>query len=135
MRATEKAHTNITLIKYWRKRNDHLNFHIYNSISITLDVFYTESIVNFKENHTEDIFILNDEIISGVHYNQATTYLNLFRNYVQRPTLYAEVNSINKVPTAAGFASRSEERRVGKEWRFLWWTERTRRNKWEKEER
>jgi len=105
MRATAKAHTNIALIKYWGKRNEQLILPTNNSLSITLDGFYTETTVHFKENLTEDIFILNDEIISGVPYNQVTTYLNLFRNYVQRPTLYAEVNSINKVPTAAGFAS------------------------------
>src|SRR5690625_720753 len=101
MRATAKAHTNIALIKYWGKRNEQLILPTNNSLSITLDGFYTETTVHFKENLTEDIFILNDEIISGVPYNQVTTYLNLFRNYVQRPTLYAEVNSINKVPTAA----------------------------------
>lgn len=105
MRATAKAHTNIALIKYWGKRNEKLILPTNNSLSITLDGFYTETTVHFKEDLTADVFILNGETISGIPYNQVTTYLNLFREYVQQPALFAEVNSINKVPTAAGFAS------------------------------
>jgi len=105
MRATAKAHTNIALIKYWGKRNEELILPTNNSLSITLDGFYTETTVHFNEELTEDVFILNDQVISGVPYNQVTAYLDLFRDHVQKPTLFAEVNSINKVPTAAGFAS------------------------------
>ncbi len=105
MQATAKAHTNIALIKYWGKRNEQLILPTNNSLSITLDGFYTETTVHFKEALTEDVFKLNDEVISGIPYDQVTTYLDLFRDYIQKPNLFAEVISTNHVPTAAGFAS------------------------------
>src|SRR5699024_8254081 len=52
-----------------------------------------------------DIFILNDQEISGIPYDQVTSYLDLFRTYANHKGLFAEVHSLNKVPTAAGFAS------------------------------
>lgn len=105
MRATAKAHTNIALIKYWGKRNEELILPTNSSLSVTLDGFYTETTVQFKEELERDIFILNEEEISGVPYDQVTNYLELFRTYADKKGLFAEVNSINKVPTAAGFAS------------------------------
>ena len=105
MKATAKAHTNIALIKYWGKRNEELILPTNNSLSITLDGLYTETTVQFKESLTEDVFLLNDERISGIPYDQVTAYLDLFRDYVGKPNLFAEVNSTNHVPTAAGFAS------------------------------
>lgn len=105
MRATAKAHTNIALIKYWGKRNEELILPTNSSLSVTLDGFYTETTVHFKEELNRDIFLLNDQEISGVAYDRVTDYLELFRNYADRKGLFAEVQSINKVPTAAGFAS------------------------------
>src|SRR5690625_431999 len=105
MKATAKAHTNIALIKYWGKRNEELILPTNNSLSITLDGLYTETTVQFKESLTEDVFLLNDERISGIPYDQVTAYLDLFRDYVGKRNVFAEVNSTNHVPTAAGFAS------------------------------
>jgi len=105
MRATAKAHTNIALIKYWGKRNEEIILPTNSSLSVTLDAFYTETTVHFKEELERDTFILNDQEISGVPYDQVTNYLELFRTYADRKGLFAEVHSLNKVPTAAGFAS------------------------------
>lgn len=105
MRATAKAHTNIALIKYWGKRNDSLILPTNSSLSVTLDGFHTETTVHFKECLNRDLFVLNDEEITGVAYDRVTTYLDLFRNEAKKEGLFAEVRSINKVPTAAGFAS------------------------------
>lgn len=105
MRATAKAHTNIALIKYWGKRNEELILPTNSSLSVTLDGFYTETTVHFKKDLEHDVFILNDKEISGVPYDQVTNYLQLFRTYAKQTGLFAEVNSTNKVPTAAGFAS------------------------------
>lgn len=105
MQATAKAHTNIALIKYWGKRNESLILPTNNSLSVTLDGFYTKTTVHFKEELTEDQFFLNDEWIKGIPFERVTNYLNLFRELADRPNLFAEVNSINAVPTAAGFAS------------------------------
>lgn len=105
MRATAKAHTNIALIKYWGKRNEELILPTNNSLSVTLDGFYTETTVHFKEQLEQDVFTLNNETITDIAFDRVTTYLDLFREYANRTGLYAEVHSINKVPTAAGFAS------------------------------
>src|SRR5690625_116125 len=105
MQATAKAHTNIALIKYWGKRDEALILPTNNSLSLTLDGFYTKTTVTFKEELEEDIFSLDDELISGEQYRRVIVYLDLIREYAGKPNLYAEINSMNEVPTAAGFAS------------------------------
>ena len=105
MRATAKANSNIALIKYWGKRNEPLILPTNNSLSVTLDGLYTETTVEFKEELTEDVFTLNDRSITGIPYNRVTQFLNLFRDYSGKANLYAQVDSTNHVPTAAGFAS------------------------------
>lgn len=105
MRAAAKAHTNIALIKYWGKRNESLILPTNNSLSVTLDGLYTKTAVTFKPSLTEDLFYLNEEPISGKAYEQVTRYLDKLRFMAGKPGLYAEITSINEVPTAAGFAS------------------------------
>lgn len=105
MRATAKAHTNIALIKYWGKRDETLFLPTNSSLSVTLDGFYTETTVHFKEELERDIFSLNGKEYTNTMYERVTNYLNLFRRHFDRPDLYAEVTSTNYVPTAAGFAS------------------------------
>ncbi len=105
MRATAKAHTNIALIKYWGKRHEELILPTNSSLSVTLDGFYTETTVHFKEELKKDVFTLNDQAITDIAYDRVTNYLDLFRRYASKENLYAEIHSINKVPTAAGFAS------------------------------
>src|SRR5690625_933218 len=104
MKATAKAHTNIALIKYWGKRNEPLILPTNNSLSLTLDSFFTTTTVSFKDHLTKDIFILDEQEISGEQYRRVTEYLDLIRHYSQQPNLYAEITSYNNVPTAAGFA-------------------------------
>lgn len=105
MRATAKAHTNIALIKYWGKRNESLILPTNNSLSVTLDGLHTETRVHFREDLTKDVFVLNDKEITDIAYDRVTKYLDLFRRDANKEGLFAEVTSINKVPTAAGFAS------------------------------
>lgn len=105
MKATAKAHTNIALIKYWGKRDESLILPTNNSLSLTLDGFYTTTTVEFREELKQDLFYLNDESITGVAYTRVSTFLDLLRDEAGRPGLFAEVRSDNKVPTAAGFAS------------------------------
>lgn len=104
MKATAKAHTNIALIKYWGKRNDALILPTNSSLSLTLDGFYTTTSVEFKKELTEDVFELDEKIVTGVAYDRVTSYLDLIRSFA-RTDLQAEVHSTNAVPTAAGFAS------------------------------
>jgi diphosphomevalonate decarboxylase len=105
MKATAKAHTNIALIKYWGKRNEELILPTNSSLSITLDGFYTTTSVAFDENLSEDVFVLNDEVITGEAYRRVTRFLQLIRETAGKQNIYAKVSSVNEVPTAAGFAS------------------------------
>lgn len=105
MKATAKAHTNIALIKYWGKRNEPLILPTNNSLSVTLDGLHTETTVHFRDDLDKDIFVLNDKEITDIAYDRVTNYLDLFRRDAGKEGLFAEVTSINKVPTAAGFAS------------------------------
>lgn len=105
MKATAKAHTNIALIKYWGKRNDALILPTNNSLSVTLDGFYTETTVEFDKKLIKDEFILDNEAVTGEAFKRVTEYLNLIRDYGDMDGLFARVNSTNAVPTAAGFAS------------------------------
>lgn len=105
MKATAKAHTNIALIKYWGKRNETLILPTNNSLSLTLDGFYTTTTVTFRDDLEKDIFVLDDTVINDVQYDRVTDFLNLIRDYAGQPNLYADVHSVNEVPTAAGFAS------------------------------
>ena len=51
-----RAYTNIALIKYWGKENETLILPMNNSLSLTLDAFYTETSVTFSEEYTQDRF-------------------------------------------------------------------------------
>ncbi|MCM3742038.1 diphosphomevalonate decarboxylase [Oceanobacillus luteolus] len=105
MKATAKAHTNIALIKYWGKRNDELILPTNNSLSLTLDGFYTTTTVDFQEDLKEDYFELDGEPVMGEAYKRVTAFLDLIRRMADKEDLFARVKSYNQVPTAAGFAS------------------------------
>lgn len=105
MKATAKAHTNIALIKYWGKRDEEKILPMNNSLSLTLDGFYTTTTVTFKEELEEDSFVLNEQVVTGEAFNRVTNFLNLIRQLAGKSDLYANVYSLNAVPTAAGFAS------------------------------
>ena len=104
MKAKAKANTNIALIKYWGKRDNELILPMNSSISITLDGFYTITSVEFKEYLKNDIFILNNKETEEKEQKKISKFLDVVRE-LSGTKLYAEVNSENKVPTAAGFAS------------------------------
>jgi diphosphomevalonate decarboxylase len=104
MKATAKANTNIALIKYWGKRDEALFLPMNSSLSITLDRFYTITTVEFNENLSSDVFVLNNHSASEAETNKVSRFLDLVRK-LAHINLYAMVTSENKVPTAAGFAS------------------------------
>ncbi|OZU87500.1 diphosphomevalonate decarboxylase [Virgibacillus indicus] len=105
MKATAKAHTNIALIKYWGKRDESIILPTNSSLSLTLDGFYTTTTVDFQEELSKDIFTLNDEPVTGTAFNRVSAFLDLIRRSAGKDKLFANVQSINEVPTAAGFAS------------------------------
>src|SRR5690625_3746991 len=104
-KTTGKAHNNNAIIKYWGKRNDELILPTNNSLSVTLDGFYTKTTVEFDKKLTEDKFTLDNEEVTGEAYKRVTKYLDLSREYGEIEGLFAKVDSTNDVQTAAGFAS------------------------------
>src|SRR5690625_7272116 len=100
MQATAKAHTNIALIKYWGKRDEALILPTNNSLSLTLDAFYTTTKVQFDAGLQEDIFNLDGQAVQGVQYDRVKQFLDMIRYYAGQ--------------------LRSEERRVGKVWGYQW---------------
>lgn len=104
MKATAKANTNIALIKYWGKRNEDLFLPMNSSISITLDRFYTVTTVEFSKSFSKDTFFLNGQEATEIETNKVFRFIDRIRE-MAGIALPAVVNSENKVPTAAGFAS------------------------------
>ncbi|TFJ92394.1 diphosphomevalonate decarboxylase [Lentibacillus salicampi] len=105
MKAAAKAHTNIALIKYWGKRDDALILPMNNSLSLTLDGFYTTTAVEFQNSLSADRFYLNGRLTEGTAYSRVTAFLDRIRDVAGQPDRFAEIHSTNHVPTAAGFAS------------------------------
>lgn len=99
-----RAHTNIALIKYWGKENENVIIPMNNSLSLTLDAFYTETNVTFNENLTTDELYLDNQIQDFDSLLKVKTVLDLVRKKAGIKTK-ARVDSFNYVPTAAGLAS------------------------------
>lgn len=102
--AKYRAHTNIALIKYWGKRHQELFLPVTNSLSLTLDAFYTDTAVTFDAALVHDQFILNGELQDDAATAKITRFVNLFRQQ-KEIDLPVKVESYNHVPTAAGLAS------------------------------
>ena len=99
-----RAYTNIALIKYWGKKNEELILPMNNSLSLTLDAFYTETEVIFSDTFTDDLFYLDHELQTEAATKKISCFLDLVR--IQANTnKRAKVISHNFVPTAAGLAS------------------------------
>lgn len=99
-----RAHTNIALIKYWGKEDENLIIPMNNSLSLTLDAFYTETSVTFDDALTSDQLFLDDQIQDLATLNKVKTVLDLVRKKAGINSK-AKVISYNHVPTAAGLAS------------------------------
>lgn len=101
---TARAHTNIALLKYWGKKNTELILPYNDSISLTLDHFYTDTTVDFVSSLTDDEILVDDQPLTGSGLKRAKRVLNLIREQsgIQEN---ASVHSTNHVPTTAGLAS------------------------------
>lgn len=103
-RGKARAYTNIALIKYWGKKNEELILPMNNSLSLTLDAFYTETEVIFSEELTEDRFYLDEQLQEQNATKKISKFLDIARKKANTD-LKATVISQNFVPTAAGLAS------------------------------
>lgn len=99
-----RAYTNIAFIKYWGKKNEELILPQNNSLSLTLDAFYTDTKVTFDPQLTEDILLIDGELQDEKSLNKSKVILDLVREMATIKD-YAKIESINHVPTAAGLAS------------------------------
>lgn len=99
-----RAHTNIALIKYWGKADEDLILPMNNSLSVSLERFYTETKVTFSESYTEDTLVLNGETVNAAESKKITRFMDMLRAKTNT-TLYSYIESENFVPTAAGLAS------------------------------
>ncbi|HBK5749015.1 diphosphomevalonate decarboxylase [Enterococcus faecium] len=99
-----RAYTNIALIKYWGKKNEELILPMNNSLSLTLDAFYTETEVIFSDSYMVDEFYLGGTLQDEKATKKVSQFLDLFRKEAGL-SLKASVISQNFVPTAAGLAS------------------------------
>ena len=99
-----RAHTNIALIKYWGKADESYIIPMNNSLSVTLERFYTETQVTFDASLTEDQLILNGEEVDAKETTKFQKYMDIVRD-VAATDLHAKIESNNFVPTAAGLAS------------------------------
>lgn len=104
MSGKARAHTNIALIKYWGKADESLIIPMNNSLSVTLDKFYTETKVTFSPEYTKDILVLNGEEVNEEQSKKIYQFMNLVRKR-SHTSHYAHIESVNYVPTAAGLAS------------------------------
>lgn len=99
-----RAFTNIALIKYWGKKDQQLILPMNNSLSLTLDAFYTETSVSFSKDYTKDTFYLDGQLQDEKATQKVQRFLDLARKQANMFE-YATVCSQNFVPTAAGLAS------------------------------
>lgn len=99
-----RAHTNIAFIKYWGKENEELIIPMNNSLSLTLDAFYTDTQVTFDDEFEADVLFIDGEEQDEKSLNKAKVILDLVREQAGI-TAYAKIDSKNHVPTAAGLAS------------------------------
>ncbi|MCI1290551.1 MAG: diphosphomevalonate decarboxylase [Lactobacillus sp.] len=104
MSATAIAHTNIALIKYWGKADPDLRLPLMNSLSMTLDKFYTETTLSWQ---TSDQFFLNGKLQAAADSQRVFSYLHLLERRLNLPNRHYLVRSVNHVPTSAGLASSS----------------------------
>lgn len=102
--ATAKAHTNIALVKYWGKKDQELIIPQTDSLSLTLNEFYTTTTVNFDNHLTSDLVAIDQQTLSKQAAKKVIHVLDIVRQ-LSGIKSFARVESINHVPTAAGLAS------------------------------
>lgn len=96
------AATNIALIKYWGKRDSHLNLPLTNSLSISVDGKGTHTVIKPITGNTDVIFVNKEKnSIESSFAQRIIKFLDLFR----LPQQKFEIQTENNIPTAAGLAS------------------------------
>lgn len=103
MTRTARAYTNIALIKYWGKKDQQLKLPYTNSLSLTLDRFYTDTKATIIDSN-QDVVYLNDKLLDASQNKRILNYLATIRKFYSFNDHF-QIDSVNHVPTSAGFAS------------------------------
>src|SRR5690625_1910002 len=74
-----RAHTNIAFIKYWGKEDETLILDKNNSLSLTLDAFYTDTQVCFDKKLNKDILFIDGKEQDKKALKKAQVILDLVR--------------------------------------------------------
>lgn len=101
MKATARAHTNIALVKYWGKKDPTLMLPQTDSLSLTLDRFYTTTSIEFDPTLADDQIQIDQAPAAPKVAQRVSQFLDL----VRPQGCFARVASVNNVPMAAGLAS------------------------------
>lgn len=104
MKVTARAHTNIALVKYWGKKDRQLIIPQTDSLSLTLDKFYTDTTVEFRSELQHDQLTVDGQSFAPEQMTKVTRVLNRVRELSHQQG-YAVITSTNHVPMAAGLAS------------------------------
>ncbi|WP_251574676.1 diphosphomevalonate decarboxylase [Limosilactobacillus agrestimuris] len=101
---TARAHTNIALVKYWGKKDQKLIIPQTDSLSLTLNEFYADTSVEFRDDLTADHIEIDGHVVTGHVADKVINFLNIIRKMSEKNS-YANVISTNHVPVSAGLAS------------------------------
>jgi len=105
---TAIARPNLALIKHWGKANEKLNLPAVGSISVTVDKLMTRTSVKFDRNLKKDLIKLNNTKVDQRDSKRIIPFMDLVRG-MAKDRRFAEVNSLNNFPTAAGLSSSSAD--------------------------
>lgn len=101
MKVNAKAFINIALIKYWGKEDEKQVIPYNDSISLTLDCFYTNTSISSSNKPFQ--VLLNGKMASIEDHIRIESFLNHFDGFKENKQIIIETT--NSGPTAAGLAS------------------------------
>ncbi|KRM18563.1 diphosphomevalonate decarboxylase [Companilactobacillus nantensis DSM 16982] len=91
------------MIKYWGKKDQQLKLPYTNSLSLTLDRFYTDTKATIIDSD-QDVVYLNNKLLDASQNKRILNYLTTVRKFYSFNDHF-QIDSVNHVPTSAGFAS------------------------------
>ena len=104
MKACARAHTNIALVKYWGKRDAKLILPQTDSLSLTLDPFYTDTSVEFDPQLSQDQLVIDGQLVAKEKMGKVERVMDTIRQWSGQNN-FATITSENHVPMSAGLAS------------------------------
>lgn len=99
-----RALANLALVKYFGKRDIHLNLPAAGSVSVTLEPLETITEVSLDPSLTKDEVWLGGGLADAKFETRVSRFLGLVRQLVEEESFF-RVSTTNRFPTAAGLAS------------------------------